>query len=102
MNNIHSVSSSSKDAKPPMLPFSKKNAYNISIYQVPDPSDVTEYLGPYQLLHSIGQGGMGNVFLAYDTLCGRYIALKRIRSNLTKHAIIKERFLRESRLTSQL
>jgi serine/threonine-protein kinase len=45
---------------------------------------------------------MGAVFLAYDTLCGRYIALKRIKSNLTKHQIIRERFLRESRLTSQL
>ncbi len=39
----------------------------------------------YQLLENIGKGGMGEVFLAFDTLCGRRIALKKIRTDLLDH-----------------
>lgn len=59
-------------------------------------------IGPYHVLDSIGKGGMGEVFLAYDTTCGRKIALKRIRPDLLKHTQMHNRFLREARLTSQL
>jgi eukaryotic-like serine/threonine-protein kinase len=59
-------------------------------------------LGPYQILRDIGKGGMGEVFLAYDTICGRKIALKRIRSDLANHTQIHRRFLKEAHITSQL
>ncbi len=59
-------------------------------------------IGSYQLINSIGKGGMGEVFLAYDTSCGRYIALKKIRSDLKTHPQIYERFLKEARITCQL
>lgn len=59
-------------------------------------------VGPYQVLGRIGKGGMGEVFLAYDTTCGRRIALKRIRSDLKSRAQLHDRFLREARITSQL
>lgn len=59
-------------------------------------------IGPYQLLESIGKGGMGEVFLAYDTSCGRKIALKRIRDDLRDHPQVYRRFLREARITCQL
>ena len=45
---------------------------------------------------------MGEVFLAYDTTCGRRIALKRIRSDLVEHTQMHNRFLKEARVTSQL
>lgn len=59
-------------------------------------------IGPYQILKSIGKGGMGEVFLAYDTTCGRRIALKRIRADLIEHQQMHTRFLKEARVTSQL
>lgn len=59
-------------------------------------------IGPYQVIDTIGKGGMGEVFLAYDTTCGRRIALKKIRSDLQEHKKMHNRFLREARITSQL
>lgn len=56
----------------------------------------------YQLLESIGKGGMGEVFLAFDTVCGRRIALKKIRSDLLDHPQIRHRFLKEAHITCQL
>lgn len=56
----------------------------------------------YQLLENIGKGGMGEVFLAFDTSCGRRIALKRIRTDLLDHPHIRHRFLKEAHITSQL
>lgn len=58
--------------------------------------------GPYQILRKLGHGGMGEVYLAYDTICQRKIALKKIREELLSNASIKERFLREATLTAQL
>ena len=56
----------------------------------------------YQLIESIGKGGMGEVFLAFDTFCGRRIALKKIRSDLIEHPQIRHRFLKEAHITCQL
>lgn len=56
----------------------------------------------YQLLEKIGKGGMGEVFLAFDTICGRRIALKQIRSDLLEHPQIRHRFLKEAHVTCQL
>lgn len=68
----------------------------------PKSEQVLFEIGPYQILEKIGQGGMGEVFLAYDTTCGRRIALKRIRTDLTEHRQLYRRFLKEARITSQL
>lgn len=68
----------------------------------PNEKSIQFNLGPYQILHSIGRGGMGEVFLAYDTTCGRRLALKRIRTDLMDHIQIHNRFLKEARITSQL
>lgn len=56
----------------------------------------------YQLIESIGKGGMGEVFLAFDAICGRRIALKKIRSDLLAHPQIRHRFLKEAHITCQL
>jgi eukaryotic-like serine/threonine-protein kinase len=68
----------------------------------PEQDKIQFTLGPYQILDNIGKGGMGEVFLAYDTTCGRRIALKRIRSDLQEHVQMHNRFLKEARVTSQL
>lgn len=56
----------------------------------------------YQLIEEIGKGGMGEVFSAYDMICGRKIALKKIRADLLEHPQIRHRFLKEAHITCQL
>ncbi len=68
----------------------------------PDKDEVKFTIGAYQVLDKIGKGGMGEVFLAYDTECGRRIALKRIRNDLVELLQLQRRFLKEARITSQL
>lgn len=70
--------------------------------QLPENDSIQFSIGPYQIIKSIGKGGMGEVFLAYDTSCGRRIALKRIRPDLIEHTKMHFRFLKEARITSQL
>ncbi|MFS8563665.1 MAG: protein kinase [Rhabdochlamydiaceae bacterium] len=59
-------------------------------------------LAHFRLLKSLGKGGMGEVFLAYDGVCKREIALKKIRDDLLKYKTIHNRFLREARIAASL
>jgi serine/threonine-protein kinase len=59
-------------------------------------------IGPYEVLQSLGRGGMGEVFLAKDPVCGRSVALKRIRPELRENRTIQSRFLREAKVASAL
>ncbi|NGX36832.1 MAG: Serine/threonine-protein kinase PknD, partial [Candidatus Anoxychlamydiales bacterium] len=56
----------------------------------------------YKIEKSLGAGGMGEVFLAYDKKAKRHIALKRIRKDLATKDIVKKRFLREAKIASLL
>lgn len=69
---------------------------------VPSPGERIGRIGHYWLLSRVGKGGMGEVFLAYDSICGRRIALKRIREDLVATPQLQARFLQEARITSQL
>ena len=58
-------------------------------------------LGPYQVIDSIGQGGMGQVFKAEHTMMGRVVAIKVLpRHKSTPEAIAS--FTREIRAQAQL
>lgn len=70
--------------------------------ETPKEAEILFDLGNYRIMSRLGKGGMGEVFLAYDSICGRPVALKRIRSDLQTHSKLYGRFLREARLTSQL
>src|SRR5580704_4814201 len=58
-------------------------------------------LGPYRILDSIGQGGMGQVFKAEHLIMGRIVAVKVLpKSKSTPEAIAN--FTREIRAQAQL
>jgi serine/threonine-protein kinase len=59
-------------------------------------------IGPYAIVQSLGKGGMGEVYLAKDPMCGRSVALKRIRPELRANKTIQSRFLREAQVASVL
>ncbi len=54
-------------------------------------------LGKYELHTLIGEGAMGIVWKAYDTVLRRYVALKLLSSHFRKTKEMQERFLREAR-----
>lgn len=59
-------------------------------------------IGIYTIKKLIAKGGMGEVFLAHDPICERVVALKKIRKEYLDYASIKQRFLKEARIASQL
>ena len=58
-------------------------------------------LGPYEVLSSLGAGGMGEVYRARDTRLGREVAVKIIPEALAGPQAL-ERFEREARAVAQL
>jgi DNA-binding LytR/AlgR family response regulator/predicted Ser/Thr protein kinase len=59
-------------------------------------------IAQYRILSSLGQGGMGHVFLAEDTKLGRQVALKVLSPELASDPAGLQRFLQEARLASSL
>lgn len=53
-------------------------------------------LGKYELQQLLGEGAMGIVWKAYDTVLRRYVALKLLGSSFRKTTDMQERFLREA------
>jgi serine/threonine-protein kinase len=68
---------------------------------------MTEYslpkqLGRYQLKTLIAKGGMGEVFLAYDPICDRHVALKKIKDDIAKYKNSPLRFIQEAKIAAKL
>lgn len=59
-------------------------------------------LDHYQLHERLGQGGMGTVFLAWDQVLQRRVALKLLRPNLASLPKERQRFLSEARALAAL
>jgi len=56
----------------------------------------------YQLIRTIGKGGMATVFLAKQSVLERKVALKVMSRALAEETAFGERFMREARIVSQL
>jgi hypothetical protein len=59
-------------------------------------------LGPYEIIGSIGAGGMGEVYRARDTRLDRIVAIKILPQGLAGDPAARERFEREARTISQI
>ncbi len=59
-------------------------------------------LGPYEILSSVGAGGMGEVYRARDTRLDRIVAIKVLPAHLADRSELRERFEREARTIASL
>ncbi|HYM61411.1 MAG TPA: protein kinase [Thermoanaerobaculia bacterium] len=59
-------------------------------------------IGQYEILSSIGTGGMGEVYLARDTQLGRNVAIKLLAPHLQRDDDALKRFEREAKAVSSL
>jgi serine/threonine protein kinase len=59
-------------------------------------------LGPYEILSTLGAGGMGEVYRARDSRLDRTVAIKVMRPGVAADEYHRKRFLREARATAAL
>jgi serine/threonine protein kinase len=69
----------------------------------PSPTDLTgTSLGKYRLIEKLGQGGMAQVYKAYQPDLDRYVAVKILHPHLTADEEFTARFRREARAIAAL
>ncbi len=59
-------------------------------------------IGPYRIVDRLGAGGMGEVFLAFDSRLDRKVALKALSDPSLDTPQIRERLLREARAAAHI
>jgi serine/threonine-protein kinase len=62
----------------------------------------TTVAGRYRLERLLGEGGMGEVYVAVQEPLGRKVAVKLIRARLAEHSAAGRRFEREARSLASL
>jgi serine/threonine protein kinase len=67
-----------------------------------EPLSVGMLLGPYEVLGSIGVGGMGEVYRASDTRPGRTVAIKLLPRHLSDDPNVRARLKQEARAIAGL
>jgi hypothetical protein len=67
-------------------------------------SDLTDSLLPprFESVRLLGRGGMGAVFLAWDRLLSRHVAIKILAPEFAGDPVARERFAREAALAGRL
>ncbi|MBQ2582842.1 MAG: protein kinase [Erysipelotrichaceae bacterium] len=64
---------------------------------------MSEYIGNrYRIVTLLGRGGMADVYLAYDVILKREVAVKVLKSDMSSDDVALERFKREAGAVTQL
>lgn len=61
-----------------------------------------EKFSRYEIRRELGRGGMATVYLAYDPLFEREVALKLLKRELLDDPLVRERFERETKIIARL
>jgi len=64
--------------------------------------EIGQSISHYKIVKKIGQGGMGEVFLAEDTSLDRKVALKFLPQDMQQDDVAHQRFLREAKSAAAL
>jgi serine/threonine protein kinase len=59
-------------------------------------------IGKYELIEKIGQGAMGEVHRARDTVLGRFVAIKTMTASIGQNEDLRKRFHREAQSAARL
>jgi serine/threonine-protein kinase len=59
-------------------------------------------IGKYELIEKIGQGAMGEVHRAHDTVLGRFVAIKTMSAGIGQNDDLRKRFHREAQSAARL
>jgi serine/threonine protein kinase len=68
----------------------------------PETLRIGETLGKYEIRKKLGQGGMGTVYLAYDPMIEREVAIKVLTAQIAAKPELLQRFLAEAKATGKL
>jgi serine/threonine protein kinase/class 3 adenylate cyclase len=74
----------------------------VAVTPASDESLGRTHLGRFRLLDKLGQGGMGEVYRAEDSIDGTIVAIKVLRSDWAKNANALRRFHKEARLLAEV
>jgi serine/threonine-protein kinase len=61
-----------------------------------------EFIGNYRIVEKLGEGGMGVVYKAVETVLERPVAIKMLPSELSRDATLMQRFQAEARAQANL
>ena len=71
-------------------------------WPIPDPLSEGVVIDDFLILKKIGEGGMGDVFLTYDFPLDRNVAIKVLKSDISKDTELRNSFIKEARSVASL
>jgi serine/threonine protein kinase len=103
-NNLHETVVPQQPADKPAATTdeSKKKRSSSSGAAKPAKKKKTVQLGDFKLLKKLGQGGMGEVYLANQVSLDRQVAVKILSKEMAKKPGFVERFVREARAMARI
>ncbi len=90
------------EATPVLTGGSSKDTNPAPVSSDTDREAIPARLGRFEIRRELGHGSFGRVFLAYDSVLRREVALKVPRLEFLPHPELRERFQREARAAARL